>query len=105
MSDKDPKTTENEWLHLFFKFFKLYDFQQIALQGELRKLHEENGKLRSMLEQISKSYGQLQAQLLIALQKQKPQVFLLIFIYVRYIHFIVFFISDIHFIFFFFKSS
>ncbi|XP_028791401.1 probable WRKY transcription factor 47 isoform X2 [Neltuma alba] len=40
------------------------------IQGELRRLHAENRKLRTMLDQITKSYSQLQAQLFIALQKQ-----------------------------------
>ncbi|XP_028770978.1 probable WRKY transcription factor 47 isoform X1 [Neltuma alba] len=44
-----------------------------ALQGELRRLHEENQKLKNMLEQITKSYNQLQAHLFIALYEQKAQ--------------------------------
>ncbi|KAI9082573.1 hypothetical protein K1719_035442 [Acacia pycnantha] len=43
-----------------------------ALQGKLRRLHEENQSLKNMLEQITKNYNQLQA-LLIALHKQKAQ--------------------------------
>lgn len=41
-------------------------------ESELRRVQEENHKLRIMLEQITKSYSQLQAQLFITLQKQKP---------------------------------
>ncbi|CAL5194917.1 unnamed protein product [Lathyrus oleraceus] len=41
-----------------------------TLQIELRKVQEENQNLRNVLEQITKSYSQLQAQLFIALQKQ-----------------------------------
>ncbi|KAL6285003.1 hypothetical protein ACE6H2_009393 [Prunus campanulata] len=41
-----------------------------SLQVELERLHEENGELKTMLDQMTKSYGQLQAQLLIAMQKQ-----------------------------------
>ncbi|XP_058749697.1 probable WRKY transcription factor 47 [Vicia villosa] len=41
-----------------------------ALQIELRKVQEENQKLKNVLEQITKSYSQLQAQLFIALQQQ-----------------------------------
>ncbi|XP_057717736.1 probable WRKY transcription factor 47 [Arachis stenosperma] len=41
------------------------------VEGELRRLQEENRKLRSMVDQIAKSYSQLQAQLFMALQKQK----------------------------------
>ncbi|KAK7397032.1 hypothetical protein VNO78_18197 [Psophocarpus tetragonolobus] len=45
-----------------------------ALESQLRRLQEENRKLRTVLDQITKSYTQLQAQLFIALQKQKlPQ--------------------------------
>ncbi|KAL5792058.1 hypothetical protein ACOSP7_000652 [Xanthoceras sorbifolium] len=40
------------------------------LQVELEKLHEENRKLRSMLDQITRSYGELQGQLFLAMQKQ-----------------------------------
>ncbi|EEF47160.1 probable WRKY transcription factor 47 [Ricinus communis] len=40
------------------------------LQAELERLHDENKKLRSMLDQITKSYKELQAQLLVAMQKQ-----------------------------------
>nr|KYP71720.1 putative WRKY transcription factor 42 [Cajanus cajan] len=51
-----------------------------SLESQLRKLQEENSKLRTVLDQITKSYTQLQAQLFIALQKQKfPQVSLYIF--------------------------
>ncbi|XP_021812696.1 probable WRKY transcription factor 47 isoform X2 [Prunus avium] len=41
-----------------------------SLQVELERLHEENGELKTMLDQMTKSYSQLQAQLLIAMQKQ-----------------------------------
>lgn len=37
---------------------------------ELEKLNEENRRLRSMLDQITKNYNELQGQLLMALQKQ-----------------------------------
>ncbi|KAJ6328942.1 hypothetical protein OIU77_010591 [Salix suchowensis] len=40
------------------------------LQGELVRLHDENKKLRSLLDQITRSYKDLQAQLLMATQKQ-----------------------------------
>ncbi|KAI9099214.1 hypothetical protein K1719_024981 [Acacia pycnantha] len=43
-----------------------------TIRGELRRLHAENMKLRTMLDQITKSYSQLQAQQFIALQKQNP---------------------------------
>lgn len=46
--------------------------QMSILESELRRVQEENHKLRIMLEQITKSYSQLQAQLFITLQKQKP---------------------------------
>ncbi|KAJ1393337.1 hypothetical protein SESBI_35057 [Sesbania bispinosa] len=42
------------------------------LESELRRLQEENRRLKIVLDQITKSYSQLQAQLIIALQKQKP---------------------------------
>ncbi|CAK7348545.1 unnamed protein product [Dovyalis caffra] len=41
-----------------------------VLQGELGRLHDENKKLRSLLDQITKSYKDLQAQLLVSMQKQ-----------------------------------
>ncbi|MED6185822.1 WRKY transcription factor [Stylosanthes scabra] len=44
------------------------------VESELRRLQEENRKLRSMVDQIAKSYSQLQAQLLLALQKQNPPI-------------------------------
>ncbi|KAF7818072.1 putative WRKY transcription factor 47 isoform X1 [Senna tora] len=50
------------------------DAKLISFQGELRMLHEENRKLKSMLDQITRSYSQLQAQLFIALHKQKFQI-------------------------------
>ncbi|KAK7284508.1 hypothetical protein RJT34_19254 [Clitoria ternatea] len=46
---------------------------QLSLVGsELRRLQEENHNLRTALEQITKSYTQLQTQLFIALQKENP---------------------------------
>ncbi|CAJ1872595.1 unnamed protein product [Sphenostylis stenocarpa] len=45
-----------------------------SLQSQLRKLQEENRKLRTVLDEITRSYTQLQAQLFITLQKKKlPQ--------------------------------
>ncbi|TYH10119.1 hypothetical protein ES288_A07G153200v1 [Gossypium darwinii] len=44
--------------------------QESALKMELEKLNEENRRLRSMLDQITKNYNELQGQLLMALQKQ-----------------------------------
>ncbi|XP_027905335.1 LOW QUALITY PROTEIN: probable WRKY transcription factor 47 [Vigna unguiculata] len=45
-----------------------------SLESQLRRLQEENRKLRTVLDQITRSYAQLQAQLFITLQKQKlPQ--------------------------------
>ncbi|OMO64133.1 DNA-binding WRKY [Corchorus capsularis] len=41
-----------------------------ALKIELERLHEENRRLRSMLDQITKSYTELQGQLFMAVQKQ-----------------------------------
>ncbi|XP_044503877.1 probable WRKY transcription factor 47 [Mangifera indica] len=41
-----------------------------TLQVELERLHEENRKLRSSLGQITKSYNELQGQLILAMQKQ-----------------------------------
>ncbi|XP_030460473.1 probable WRKY transcription factor 47 [Syzygium oleosum] len=46
------------------------DAEMRMLRVELERLHEENHKLRSMLDQISKNYGNLHAQLLMAMQKQ-----------------------------------
>ncbi|XP_027352041.1 probable WRKY transcription factor 47 isoform X2 [Abrus precatorius] len=43
-----------------------------SLESELRRLQEENRKLKTVLDQITRGYTQLQAQLFIALQKQKP---------------------------------
>ncbi|KAK7344331.1 hypothetical protein VNO77_13806 [Canavalia gladiata] len=51
-ADKNPKTVQS------------------TLQKELVRLQEENCKLRTMLDQITKNYNQL--QLFIAVQKQKP---------------------------------
>ncbi|KAF5455499.1 hypothetical protein F2P56_025065, partial [Juglans regia] len=45
----------------------------ITLQGELGRLHEENRKLRSMLDQITKSYSEMQGQLLMTMQNQAQQ--------------------------------
>ncbi|XP_004494477.1 probable WRKY transcription factor 47 isoform X2 [Cicer arietinum] len=42
------------------------------VEKELRRVQEENQKLRVVLEQITKSYSQLQAQLFIAMHKQNP---------------------------------
>lgn len=47
-----------------------HDTEMRMLRGELDRLHEENCKLKSMLDQIAKSYNNLQAQLLMAMQKQ-----------------------------------
>ncbi|XP_054779144.1 probable WRKY transcription factor 47 isoform X2 [Prosopis cineraria] len=47
------------------------DAESKLIQRELRRLHEENQKLKNMLEQITKGYNQLQAHLLIALHTQK----------------------------------
>ncbi|OMO82314.1 DNA-binding WRKY [Corchorus olitorius] len=41
-----------------------------GLKIELERLHEENRRLRSMLDQITKSYTELQGQLFMAVQKQ-----------------------------------
>ncbi|KAK6239581.1 hypothetical protein QUC31_005050 [Theobroma cacao] len=41
-----------------------------ALRIELQRLHEENRRLRSMLDQITKNYNELQGQLFMAVQKQ-----------------------------------
>ncbi|KAI4384906.1 hypothetical protein MLD38_002991 [Melastoma candidum] len=40
------------------------------LQGELRRLQEENGKLKGMLDQITKNYNNLQGHLLLSMHKQ-----------------------------------
>ncbi|ESW35243.1 hypothetical protein PHAVU_001G218500 [Phaseolus vulgaris] len=42
-----------------------------SLESQLRRLQEDNRKLRTVLDQITRSYTQLQAQLFITLQKQK----------------------------------
>nr|XP_024933427.2 probable WRKY transcription factor 47 isoform X2 [Ziziphus jujuba var. spinosa] len=44
-----------------------------TLQVELERLQQENRKLKSMLDQITKNYNLLQAQLLVAMQKQPAQ--------------------------------
>lgn len=49
------------------------NFQLITLRGELDRLHQDNRKLRSMLDQITKNYSELQGQLLMAMQKQAQQ--------------------------------
>ncbi|XP_022759640.1 probable WRKY transcription factor 47 [Durio zibethinus] len=41
-----------------------------ALQIELERLHEENRRLRSMLDQITRNYRELQGQLFMAVHKQ-----------------------------------
>ncbi|KAF9688047.1 hypothetical protein SADUNF_Sadunf02G0156300 [Salix dunnii] len=41
--------------------------QLVVLRGELGRLHDENMKLRNLLVQITKSYKDLQAQLLVAM--------------------------------------
>ncbi|XP_031389727.1 probable WRKY transcription factor 47 isoform X1 [Punica granatum] len=46
------------------------DAELRVLEVELERLHEENRKLRSMLDHISRNYSSLQSQLLIAMQKQ-----------------------------------
>lgn len=40
------------------------------LEAELERLHLENRKLRSMLNQITKNYNDLQNQILLAMQQQ-----------------------------------
>jgi uncharacterized membrane protein len=57
---------------LFYFISKLEDLvlQLRVLRGELGRQHDENKKLRSLLDQITKSYKDLQAQLLVAMQKQ-----------------------------------
>ncbi|XP_043818256.1 probable WRKY transcription factor 47 isoform X3 [Manihot esculenta] len=49
------------WFHLL---------QLKKLQAELDRQHDDNKKLRSMLDQITKSYKELQVHLLMAMQKQ-----------------------------------
>lgn len=44
--------------------------QMNVLQMDLAKLREENEKLRSMLEQVSRNYSGLHAQLQLAMQRQ-----------------------------------
>ncbi|OIV95335.1 hypothetical protein TanjilG_07491 [Lupinus angustifolius] len=46
--------------------------RMIKLERELRRVQEENHMLKTTLDQISKSYSQLQVQLFISLQNQKP---------------------------------
>ena len=58
----------------FYKLVKInMAVQLIRLRGELDRLHDENGKLRGMLDQITKSYSELQGQLLMAMQKQAQE--------------------------------
>ncbi|GLT71968.1 hypothetical protein SLA2020_439470 [Shorea laevis] len=45
----------------------------ITLREELERLHQENRKLRSRLDLITKNYSELQGQLLVAMQKQAQQ--------------------------------
>lgn len=45
-------------------------FQLSKLREDLERLYEENRRLRSMLDQITKGYSELQSQLLLAMQKQ-----------------------------------
>ncbi|XP_059438292.1 probable WRKY transcription factor 47 isoform X2 [Corylus avellana] len=45
----------------------------ITLREELDRLHQDNRKLRSMLDQITKNYSELQGQLVMAMQKQAQQ--------------------------------
>lgn len=44
--------------------------QLSSLQKELERLHEENRKLRSTLDQITKKYSELQNQLVMTIQTQ-----------------------------------
>ncbi|XP_039024452.1 probable WRKY transcription factor 47 isoform X2 [Hibiscus syriacus] len=46
------------------------DAEEGGAEMELEKLKEENRRLRSMLDQITKNYNELQGQLFMALQKQ-----------------------------------
>ncbi|KAE9593748.1 hypothetical protein Lal_00036355 [Lupinus albus] len=46
--------------------------QMIKLENELLRVQEENHMLKIALDQINKSYNQLQVQLFISLQNQKP---------------------------------
>jgi len=81
----------NWWVFFFFFFFfvkYLFRFQLSSLEIQLRRLQEDNRKLRTVLDQITRSYTQLQAQLFITLQKQKlPQVDLL---YINFRHLIIY---------------
>jgi hypothetical protein len=49
------------------------DFQLITLREELSRLHQDNRKLRSMLDQVTKNYSELHGQLLMGMQKQAHQ--------------------------------
>lgn len=57
-------------------------FQKSALKEELRRLHQENHKLKNMLEQITNNYNQLHAHLFMhmTLHKQNTQVYFYSFI-------------------------
>jgi len=79
----------------FFVVKYLFCSQMSSLESQLRRLQEDNRKLRTVLDQITRSYTQLQAQLFITLQKQKlHQVDLLhidfrhLIIYLRLIDFL-----------------
>ena len=74
------------------------DFQLITLREELSRLHQDNRKLRSMLDQITKNYSELQGQLLMGMQKQaqqnrQEQVNIYIYIYIYVFSFLFFLIS------------
>lgn len=43
-------------------------------QMDLEKLREENEKLKSMLEQVTRNYNGLHAQLQVAMQRQLHQI-------------------------------
>lgn len=62
--------------YLTFVTYSIAFSQLRLLEAELERLHEENRKLRSMLEQVSSNYSGLQTQLLIARQTQAHQVHL-----------------------------
>lgn len=62
------------FLNWIFKFEGVNDgklvLQLNTLQVEVGRLHDENKKLKSLLDHITKSYKDLQAQLLVAMRKQ-----------------------------------
>lgn len=62
--------------YLRFVTYSIAFSQLRLLEAELERLHEENRKLRSMLDQVSSNYSGLQTQLLIARQTQARQVHL-----------------------------